>query len=325
MNTIKRILSLFHPEQYQGWGREKKYFEGWYFKVVNRERTKAYAFIPGIAMDLLGEKHAFIQVLDGIAKKSDYHSFDASLFVPTDGKFDLTIGTNRFSSQSLVLDLPSIRGTLSFTNLVTWPDKWYSPGIMGPYTFAPFMECNHGIVSMDHNIEGMLQINGEVVDFSGGRGYTEKDWGHSFPSAYIWIQSNHFENAGTSFKASVARIPWMTGSFAGFIAGLWHGGRLYSFTTYNRSALKKLILTGSLAELVFESRLYTLRVKAVTDNATPLSAPVRGLMEGRIEESMTSEVSLSLINKKDSTVIFSGTGSNASIEISGPVDTLTPS
>ncbi len=76
MNTVNRIKSLFYPEQYQGWGRKRKYFEGWYFKVLNRERSRAFAFIPGIAMDLNGRKHLFIQVLDGIHKKSQYHSYD---------------------------------------------------------------------------------------------------------------------------------------------------------------------------------------------------------------------------------------------------------
>jgi len=105
---------------------------------------------------------------------------------------------------------------------------------MGPYTFAPFMECNHGIVSMDHGISGSLVINGEEIDFTGGRGYIEKDWGHSFPSAYIWMQSNHFAANGISFKASVARIPWLTGNFTGFISGLMIDGRLYPFHRVRR-------------------------------------------------------------------------------------------
>lgn len=324
MNAVKRIQSLFNPDQFQGWGRQRNYFEGWYFKVLNREGTKAFAFIPGIAMDQNGRKHAFIQVLDGIAKKSDYITFDSSLFIPSSEKFDLTIGTNRFSADRLVLDMPSIRGSLRFHDMVRWPSRWYSPGIMGPYTFAPFMECNHGIVSMDHKIEGSLEINGEEVDFSGGRGYTEKDWGHSFPSAYIWIQSNRFECEGTSLKLSIARIPWMTGSFTGFIAGLWHDNKLFRFTTYNSSFLKRLAITGSYAEIEFENRSYRLAARALNDNTTPLASPVRGLMDGRIEESMTSEVSIVLTEKRNDRIIFSGTGSNTSIEISGPTDTLTP-
>jgi hypothetical protein len=195
---------------------------------------------------------------------------------------------------------------------------------MGPYTFAPFMECYHGIVSMDHSIEGSLEINGQLIDFTGGRGYTEKDWGHSFPKAYVWMQTNHFDATDISFKASVARIPWLTGTFTGFIAGLWFGNRLYSFTTYNRSVLKSMSVSNSAVEMWFENRYYSLQARALTDSSTPLASPLRGLMDGRIEESMTSEVNILLTDRKNGSIIFKGTGRNASIEVSGPSETLYP-
>jgi hypothetical protein len=275
-------------------------------------------------MDMNGEKHAFIQVLDGIEKKSQYHTFNASLFVPSPVKFELAIGLNRFSSTNMVLDLPKIKGALRFSDIVPWPGKWYSPGIMGPYTFAPFMECNHGIVSMDHALEGSIEINDEMIDFTGGRGYIEKDWGHSFPSAYIWIQSNHFETYKTSFKLSVARIPWLTGSFTGFITGLWFDNRLYSFTTYNRASIKRLIVNESDTEIEFANPLHRLVLKARRDTSTPLASPVTGYMGGRIEESMTSEIYLQLTDIKNESIIFSGKGRSACIEISGPTETLIP-
>ena len=324
MTIITRIKSLFNPAMYQGWGNTRRYFEGWYFKVVNASGSRAFAFIPGIAMDETGKSHAFIQILDGKEKRSEYISFDAVSFVPSDKRFEVSIGNNRFSSAGMKLDLPDAAGTLSFSGIAAWPGRWYSPGIMGPYTFAPFMECNHGIVSMDHGITGSLVIKGEEIDFSGGRGYIEKDWGHSFPSAYIWMQSNHFSTPGISFKASVARIPWMTGNFTGFIAGLWLNDRLYRFTEYNRTRLSRLAVTGSAVELEFINRTHIISISAPVDRATSLASPVKGFMEGRIEESMTSTISLTLSEKSTGRTIFSGEGRNASIEISGPTETLIP-
>ncbi|MDX9728619.1 MAG: tocopherol cyclase family protein [Bacteroidales bacterium] len=321
---ITKIRSIFDPSMYQGWGNRRKYFEGWYFKVVNAQETKAFAFIPGIAMDESGESHAFIQLLDGKAKRAEYFPFDAALFRPSDKKFDLSIGANRFSAGGLTFDMPAIKGSLSFRECVPWPSRWYSPGIMGPYTFAPFMECSHGIVSMDHSIEGSLVINGEEIDFTGGRGYIEKDWGHSFPSAYIWMQSNHFDQPGISFKASVARIPWVTGNFTGFIAGFWYNNRLHRFTEYNRSRMSMLRTTESDVELEFRSRRYTLRLASTIDTPTSLASPVRGLMDGRIEESMTSVINLTLTDSDNGRVLFSGNGRNGSVEISGDIRTLLP-
>ena len=61
------------------------------------------------------------------------------------------------------------------------------------------MECYHGILSMNHSISGDLIINNKKINFNSGRGYTEKDWGHSFPLGYVWMQSNHFSNKNISF------------------------------------------------------------------------------------------------------------------------------
>jgi len=324
MIVAKQIRSLFNPEQYQGWGMTRKYFEGWYYKVVNAAGTKAFAFIPGIGMDEAGNSHAFIQVLDGIKKKSEYLTFSSSLFAPSAKGFEISIGKNYFSLNRIILDLPGVKGTLDFSGVVPWPKPWYSPGIMGPYAFAPFMECNHGVVSMDHSISGQLEINGELIDFTGGRGYTEKDWGHTFPSAYVWVQTNHFSKPGISFKASVARVPWVTGTFTGFIAGIWLTDHLIRFTTYNRSRLRKLKITEEFADFEIENRNYILKMSAPLHLGTGLASPVRGLMDGRIEESMTAEISLILEEKKSGKTVLEDHGRNTCIEVSGDTATLMP-
>ena len=40
MNLTAKIRSLFDPAMYQGWGNRRKYFEGWYFKVVNASGSR---------------------------------------------------------------------------------------------------------------------------------------------------------------------------------------------------------------------------------------------------------------------------------------------
>lgn len=324
MILLTKIRSVFDPSMYQGWGNTRKYFEGWYFKVVSADETRAFAFIPGISMNESGEKHSFIQVLDGKRKTAEFFPLEAHAFVPSDRGFEVTVGKSYFSPGRMRLELPSVSGELTFAGTKGWPNPWYAPGIMGPYTFAPFMECNHGIVSLDHSISGSLIINGEEIDFTGGRGYIEKDWGHSFPSAYIWMQSNHFEAPGISFKSSVARIPWLTGKFTGFITGLLFDNHLYRFTEYGGTRLTRLEVTSSGVETEFRNRNHTLSVSAPTDKATPLAAPVKGFMGGRIEESMTSVISIILSETATGRVIFSGEGRNGCIEISGDTGTLVP-
>lgn len=207
--ATNKFSTIFNPTEFQGRGKTHSYFEGWYFKVLNESATKAFAFIPGIAMDESGNQQSFIQVLDGKKESACYHKFAIDAFTSKPGIFKISIANNQFSTKSITLDLPQIQGTLHFDNLAQWPTHWYSPGIMGPFAFMPFMECYHGIVSMDHRIRGTLTIDGEPIDFTNGRGYIKKDWGRSFPAAYVWMQSNHFATLGISIKASVAKIPWV--------------------------------------------------------------------------------------------------------------------
>lgn len=320
---IKKLQALFHPEQYHGWGKTHRYFEGWYFKIVNADETKAFAFIPGIAMDEEGEKQAFIQVLDGKKRTSEYHKFTVQEFTPHAGKFEISICSNFFSTQEITLDLPTVQGKLTFDELTPWPSTWYSPGIMGPYSFAPFMECYHGILSMNHRIKGQLTIHGKIIDFDNGLGYMEKDWGKSFPNAYFWMQANHFNQPGISVKASVAKIPWLGSSFTGHIAGVWLHNRLIQFTTYNGSKLRKLSVNTDTVELILENANYKLEILAHRETATLLASPISGFMEGRIEESMTSNIEVLLWDKTKNTLLLNDIGRNAGLEVAGKIEEIT--
>ena len=289
---------------------------------MNKEQTAAYAVIPGIAMDEEGSKQAFIQVLDGKRETAVYHKFDFESFVSSKTEFYISIGNNSFTANSIELSLPGMLGRLEFSSLVPWPKPWYSPGIMGPYSFVPFMECYHGIVSMDHSISGKITTDTHVIDFGGGKGYTEKDWGRSFPSAYVWMQSNHFSLPGISVKASVARIPWIKSSFTGFIAGIWLHDRLFRFTTYNGTVLRKLQIDQLRVELVLENRNHQLSITACREAATSLASPIQGLMDGRIEESMTSRLEVLLTDRKSGKVILQDTGYHAGLEVAGEISKI---
>lgn len=319
---IKQLKSVFYPNQYQGWGKTKRYFEGWYFKVVTADESRAFAFIPGIAMDENGNQQSFIQVLDGKKQTAEYHKFDVNEFVPTLGKFKIKIADNYFSINDFQLNLSSVQGKLRFSGQIPWPNQWYSPGIMGPYSFVPFMECYHGILSMNHRIDGQLTVNDEAIDFTNGRGYIEKDWGHSFPSAYTWLQTNHFSKSGISLKASVAKIPWLGSSFVGFIAGIWINNQLIQFTTYNGSKLLKSNIDTEKVELILENRKYKLDIMARREKSTQLASPILGFMDGRIEESMTSEMDVKLFDKKNNILLLNDKGKNAGLEVAGNVEEI---
>lgn len=302
------------------------YFEGWFFKAVDATAEKILAFIPGIFLsNNSDESHAFIQILEGGTHYSDYHRFPISDFYSSPKKMDIRIRDNIFDATGIKLNLEKdgclVTGRLRFHKFKSWPVTLTSPGIMGWYAFVPFMECFHGVVSLDHRIEGSISLDHHRIDFDNGRGYIEKDWGRSFPRSYIWIQSNHFEKSGVSVMASVATIPWLSGAFRGFIVGLLLDDTLHRFTTYTGARLNELKITDTHVHLEVADRRYKLKIQAVRSDGGLLHAPYERQMLQRVSETLSSQVAVWLfeIESGKEKLIFSGKGSPAGLDVNGKI------
>lgn len=326
---INRILSIWKPGMYHGSPRMRNYFEGWYFKLVDRSEKAIYAIIPGVSFGN-GEEpdHSFIQVLNGRTAESAYHRFALEEFNYSKGTFDISIARNRFTASGISLDLGKnetrLRGTLSFDGIVPWPVSPLQPGAMGIFQFIPKMECYHGILGFDHRIEGILSIGGRTVDFTEGRGYIEKDWGAGFPEAWIWMQSNHFDEEGISFTSSIAKIPWLGSSFAGFLIGLLYDDKVYTFTTYTGARVSNLMILDKDIRFWVHDNTHGIKVRASRSEGGELRSPVMGEMSGRIIESLTAQIDIRFYSLDQSTpeLLFSGTGRNAGLEVVGNTDYL---
>lgn len=323
---LTNLRNIWRPNNYHGWGKKPPYFEGWYFKLVDATERHPYAIIPGVFIGAEEEaSHSFVQTLDGATGKSTYHRYPYEAFKASPDEFDIRVGPNHFRAEGIELDLASpersIKGKVAFHGLSPWPVSPLSPGIMGWYSFAPFMECYHGVVSLDHSIEGRLAIDGREVDFSKGRGYMEKDWGQAFPKAWVWMQSNHFGQAGTSFTGSVAIIPWLRNAFNGFIFGLWDRGRLYRFATYTGAALEHLAVSDDHVDIVIAGRdggeALRLEVRAERTQGGLLRSPERTAMLQRVMESLTATIHVRLVRQGSGEVIFSGAGRHGGLEVVG--------
>lgn len=327
---LARGRAVWRPGMYHGHGGNRDFFEGWYFKFADAAERNVWAVIPGVFLassKIPGEEsHAFVQTLNGRTGESQYHRYDLHEFQASTDAFDLRIGPNRFRIDSLHLEIDrpeqTVAGDLAFRGISPWPVTFVSPGIMGWFAYVPFMECYHGVLSLDHAVSGRLRIGRREADFSGGRGYIEKDWGNAFPRGWVWMQTNHFSEAGTCLTASVARIPWLGTAFPGFIAGLWHGGRLYRFATYTGAALVHLDITDTNVQVILQDGRHRLELDAKRSQGGLLHAPFRAAMVQRLVESLTAEVSVRLLERRTGREIFSGTGRNAGLEVGGETDSL---
>jgi tocopherol cyclase len=315
------LQKIWNPPVFQGKHKTRHYFEGWYFKLVSGDQRQVLAIIPGISHGKKPEdSHAFIQVIDGLTGETHYIPYPLSTFYYSDSVFEISIGDNFFSDSMMQLSLFSpqlhLHGTLSFSSIVPFPRTSLNPGIMGPFSFVPFMECYHDVVNIHHDISGSLKWNKVERNFHQGYGYIEKDWGRSFPEAWIWLQSNHFETGGVSVMFSIARIPWLNKHFIGHIAFLRIEDRFYRFATYSGSAIRHLKVQDNSLAVTLQDRRHILEIEASCEKSGLLKAPRNGLMDREILESIDAEVHLTLKDAQG-TVVFEDTGRRAGFEQMG--------
>jgi tocopherol cyclase len=186
---------------------------------------------------------------------------------------------------------------------------------MGPFSWVPFMECIHGLISMDHEVTGEISWNNENLNFDGGRGYIEKDRGRSMPEQWIWVHTNQFENSGDSLMLSVARIPWLGSSFTGHLGFLRYDGYLQRFGTYAGSTVSGVAAEGGL-ELQVKARRRTLELGLEWEGkGGSLDAPVLGSMSREIIESPRSRVVVVL--RENGVLLWEGSAAPAAVEVAG--------
>lgn len=321
------LNKIFQQEVFQGNNKKRKYFEGWYFKNTNEEYT--ISFIPGINIDEKGNKSAFIQVISKEWSENIQYKYED--FVYTNNPFSIRIGDNIFSKEGFSVNIYKknldgkvfeIKGNLKYTENIEIEKNILSPNIMGPFAYIPFMECNHGCISLDSKINGELKINRadkiKKIDFNNGKGYIEKDYGTSFPKNWVWIQANSSDNLNIQFFLSIAKIPFLGLNFKGIIGILKLDKKEYRFATYNCTKLKKFEIIeqddNKVLKIELKKRKYILEVEAELKDSHQLIAPIKGNMSKNIKESLNANVKVKFIHKDK--VLFEGISNNCGLEVS---------
>lgn len=317
-----------HPIIYHGHNKKKNYFEGWYFKQISNDEKASICFIPGVSINK-ENPHAFIQCLY-LNEKNQLTAYNInypiSEFKTNDSPFEVHIGNSSFSEEKIIIDIEDtgiiIKGEVDFGNFTPIQTSLIHPNIMGIFSYIPRMECNHGIISMNHTLNGNININDENINFANGKGYIEKDWGTSFPKEYVWIQSNHFKEDDASLFCSVANIPFMGSEFKGFICNFVYANKEYRFASYNGSKLKVNKVDNNCVDLTLRRKGLEMHITAEVSESRELFAPKNGLMNNVIKEGISGTVKVVL---KDETgnIIFNSLGTSCGLELVSALKPIT--
>jgi tocopherol cyclase len=302
----------FHGHQ------RKNFFEGWYYKLVLEEAKLTLALIPGVSNDEK-DPHSFIQVFVSPHMIFKYIRFDHKDFIVQEHPFEVRIKDNLFSLTQVLFNFEDedLKLNLDCTieDITPIKSSLLSPTIMGPFHYLPRMQCNHGIVSMNHTLHGHISFNHQTTTFHNHKGYIEKDWGTSFPRKYVWCQSNHFTSPRVSVFLSIATIPMLLFEFEGLIANITINDQEYRFATYTNAKFKIETIDDF-------TRIITLTqkdLKAVFNIHSPTSialvSPKQGSMSDMIKEGLEGTIELSLY--KNNKLIFKEIGIHSGVEFSG--------
>ena len=307
------------PEFFHGKDRSRPYFEGWYFKLSSPNDDFSLVIIPGVNIGKDQENdHSFIQVLYG--NKSHYTKLPRNKFKCKKDEFKLKVSQNLFSRDKVIIDIKEndfqISAELSFTHHIQLKTNFYSPSIMGPFSYLPGMQCNHGVLSLDCKVNGAVKINGKNYNIKEYNGYIEKDWGSEFPKSWLWLQCNgpSSESGRFSLMCSIASIPFGLIKFRGLIAYVYIDGKQILFSTYNFSKIKKLVKIDKGAEVILKKSGYEIHVKAMASDDSVLKAPKDGEMKREILESITAKIEVVLYQYGKE--IYSSTYNSGGLETS---------
>lgn len=283
------------------------YFEGWYFKHQN-PRGQALALIPAFHTGSGGRRTASLQVLS--KDQAWWLEYPEEQLQISRRPFQVQIGGSSFGGQGICLHIRrdglSLRGALRYG-----PFTALRSDIMGPFRLFAGMQCSHGVISMGHSLEGILELNGERLDFSNGTGYIETDRGRSFPSAYLWTQCLWDKPERGSLMLAVATIPLPVGGFTGCICSVFYGGREYRLASYRGAKIEAWSSSGA----VIRQGAYRLEAELLKERRQPLRAPVEGRMARTIHESLCAEVRYRFWH--GGKLLFQHTDANAGFESDG--------
>ncbi|MEG0592172.1 MAG: tocopherol cyclase family protein [Coprobacillus sp.] len=259
-------------------------FEGWYFRVVDNKIS--IAVIIGIAKTS-EKQEAFIQVFHTLSQKSERVSFDIEEFHYQDVPFMINIKNIILKKHYVHIEDENLSVLIDLEiNMPKYIKKsLYAPTIMGPFAYFKNMQCNHAITNLKSYTKGYIDyldkryyINGTI--------YQEKDWGTSFPTKYIWVQSHCCHEKRAILFLSCATIPLNKIGFTGIIMTLIIDDKEFHIASYYGAYIVKAKKMGNSYILIIRQGRYLIKCYLRMGPTYILDAPREGQMTRQIEESL---------------------------------------
>lgn len=174
-------------------------------------------------------------------------------------------------------------------------------------------------ILMAHGLAtGWIDWNHQRYTFSNAPAYGEKNWGGSFPQRWFWLNCNAFEDeADLALTAGGGRrsiLGWME-SVA--MVGLHYRGKFYEFVPWNAEVQWEIHPWGHWW-MRATSADYEIELVGTTDHAgTPLRAPTQTGLIFCCRDTMRGELTVTLKARRQSRVILQAKSRLCGLEVGG--------
>ena len=220
------------------------HFEGWYFRAFDPTTRKSFALIAAYWVGKNHEGHGFLELVqhpEGLVHKQTLIAINVEGIQAGRGKFDLQLGDLKLSANSIIGTIWTDSGervdiNLKITDCAQWgaPDDDNNRWTMGWSTEAPGIPIKWHVHHLKAEASGVIRTPNHEWEFSKLPFHQEKNWGRSFPTSWIWLQSNHFEGRpDVAFAAAGGPIFPLYFSPQGYMAGLRWRDQFFTWRTHD--------------------------------------------------------------------------------------------
>ena len=262
---IPNISSTQTPHSGYHWdGSDRRFFEGWYFRLTLPDCHQSLAFMYSIEDPNGGKPHSggaaqilgiddeyFCRTLPNVQK---FWAWPQGLGVGHGGKGTKTVGylQPEVFDQEIEegyqatatwhqgkLHNPAsgrrVQWQYAVEPLDSWGDRHSSPqSTAGWLSHLQIFEPGWQILMAHGLATGWVEWGDRRYEFTRAPAYAEKNWGGSFPQKWFWMQCNGFvDEPELSLTAGGGRrgVLWWDEDVA--MIGIHHRGKFYEFVPWN--------------------------------------------------------------------------------------------
>lgn len=354
-----RLFSSFpHPLQtphsgYHWDGSDRRFFEGWYYRVTLPEVAETFAFMYSIEDPVGGKPHSggAAQILgpndeylcrsfanvqhfwaspQGLALGHwrPRHADAVPQYVEPDA-FDRYVTEGYQSTATWQQGILQDPGTGRFAQwqyaiapVYGWGDpKQSQQSTAGWLSQFQIFEPGWQILMAHGWATGWIDWNDQRYEFHNAPAYGEKNWGGSFPQKWFWLNCNAFhQEPDLALTAGGGRRRVLTWMESVAMIGVHYHGKFYEFVPWNSTVQWEIHPWGTW-RMSAEHAQYIVELEGTSDRpGTPLRAPTEQGLVFCCRDTMKGNLSLRLYKKvgdRTRTQIVEAHSSLCGLEVGG--------